>query len=686
MVPFWHPSGTLNAQTDNRLSCVALVKNDSIMLRWAPASISLWQAGLKYGYIVKRYTIARDGVFLPDGLNNATVLTESPVKAYVEEHFEKLSYKDPRASVIQEAIFGKESLPGTGNEDFNSFIKSYEDKEVRLGFALFMCDLSPALARAAGLLFTDTSTSKGERYAYSIIPAEVPEGTMVEPTVIVVDAGIPTILPSIIDVQAVFTDRAVRFRWPLMINKGIYSAFILEKSYDGKVFSPVSDLPLVNFSEKDEQDYFIYTDSLKSNDERVWYRVRGISPFGETGPPSEIVSGKGVAEFSAYASIDTAWVNEGKSITINWRVTEGEGSKLKEINLLRSGNHNGPFLPINRKPLSANVRTFSDNNPGQNNYYQIKLSGEENLNSHSFPYFIQTEDNSPPATPVMLSGNVDSTGRVTVIWKENSETDLMGYKVFRANSKEDEFIALSQGIIPANICKDSISLNTLTKKIFYQVVAIDKNYNSSEYSSILELSRPDTIMPSPATIKHINCSMEKVSISFVNSPSNDVTAYQLFRLNEGDSIPVKTAEWKILPDAFMDVFTGKYQELEYRLVTSDYAGNSSTYRRTVYAGTREKNSLKLTATQSADGRTITVSWELPAGFHPGKTIIYRSTASNPVTIYKTIPGGEMLFVDEDIEINSGYTYRILVFSAGMDEQISSDELKFTASSASKRKD
>ena len=67
------------AQTENRLTCLALVKKDSVVLRWVPVSIPVWQAGIKYGYVIQRYTIAKGGVYIPYGLSNGKVLTQVPV-------------------------------------------------------------------------------------------------------------------------------------------------------------------------------------------------------------------------------------------------------------------------------------------------------------------------------------------------------------------------------------------------------------------------------------------------------------------------------------------------------------------------------------------------------------------------------------------------------------------------------
>ncbi len=51
------------AQTDNKLACVALVKEDSVVLRWVPASVPVWQIGVKYGYVIKTIYYCKERSF-----------------------------------------------------------------------------------------------------------------------------------------------------------------------------------------------------------------------------------------------------------------------------------------------------------------------------------------------------------------------------------------------------------------------------------------------------------------------------------------------------------------------------------------------------------------------------------------------------------------------------------------------
>lgn len=674
---------TVFPQEGDRLSGTVRVKKDSIMLRWAPASVPVWQNGIRHGYIIRRYTIAKNGVFIPDRLNQSVLLTDQPITPFSPEKFAAITDSDYRAEIVLEAIYGTD-FQLSQSHTFPDFFQKYKDLEIRMGFALFICDLSTDISGAAGLYFADTGIVAGERYVYSISPANIPDGMEIEPAIIVADAGTITLLPDVTDATGIFLDKEVKFRWPVGLHKGIYTAYILEKSLDGKLFNTVSDLPLVNLSEEENPEYFIYTDSLEANNQQTWYRIRGINPFGETGPPSQVITGKGIPDFNAYATIDSAWLTQDEDVTIRWRLTESSGSRVRGIDILKADSYNGTFVRINRKQMDPTSRNFTDDNPGVSNYYKVVLNGDGELSSHSFPYFFQTQDKEPPAPPTMLSGKVDSSGIVTIIWKENTEPDLMGYKVFRANSLKEDFISLKRNITETNHFIDTINLYTLTQKIYYQVVAIDRNYNSSDYSDVLELSRPDTIAPSPGLITNITYARGKINLNLESSSSKDILQYQLFRISEEDTVKKLLVSWdKNLPDYYSDSPGINGQYITYILRTSDNSGNSAEFSGHVYAEKSTHDEIKLIAGQSKDGRTITIRWETPAGFNATKTIIYRSNDEEPLAILKALDKNEVIFVDTGISINTKYNYMVLIYGSGSGQVLRSGKIVFSPISRNK---
>ena len=670
-------AGQALAQNENKIVPLALVKKASITLRWVPASIPVWQMGNKYGYVIDRYTIARDGAFIPDGLLKGTPLTPTPLKPISNEAFEKLSQTDSLAPVVQEAIYGNIVQPPA--DDFKAFMKTYNDMETRFGFALFVCDLSPAIAKAAGLQFVDTSVLSNERYAYSISLVKSTEGLEVQPSVIVVDADKITKFPKVSDVKAIFLDKTTKLRWPVELHKGIYSAYILEKSTDGNNFVPVSGLPLVTVSEKENSDFFVYTDSLKSNGEQTWYRVKGVTPFGENGPASDPVSGKGAPEFSAYISIDTAEVIENKKIIVRWRVTEPKPGLVKGITIEKSSKPGGPFQALGTKPMPPIARSFTDLKPFISNYYRVNLLGTEGRKSTSFVYLVQTEDNDPPAAPQMPSGKVDSSGVVTLAWQANTEPDLAGYRVYRANAPHEQFVRRGRDLVTVNSYKDTVNLNTLTQKVYYRVVAVDKHYNNSEYSAMLELTRPDTIPPAPGLIKLLLVDSAMVTLELEASPSDDVDGYILFRKMDNDFERAEIASWKgALPGMYKDKILGHASGYNYTLETMDKSGNKSSYGRSVYvpAGPGPISELKIGPGKTT--KTIVLSWKIPANIQPVKTVVYRGRKNGQPSYYRTVDGAIEQFEDTEMENNVIYTYRIRIVGTKGSLQLSnpvSNEIK-----------
>src|SRR5262249_25751253 len=147
---------------------------------------------------------------------------------------------------------GEDSNISVKTDDMASVMARNSALENRFGMALLMCDLNLDAAAAAALFFKDTSAQYGKRYIYRMAIAAT--GITADPGIAVVNTVDREPLVEIKDLKAQFGNHKVTLRWPTLLHKGIYSAYTIEKSLDGKKFQKLTERPYVHMSEKQQSE------------------------------------------------------------------------------------------------------------------------------------------------------------------------------------------------------------------------------------------------------------------------------------------------------------------------------------------------------------------------------------------------------------------------------------------------
>ncbi len=128
-------------------------------------------------------------------------------------------------------------------------------------------------------------------------------------------------LPAPVELNAIFGNKLVELNWNAYLQNDIYIAYWVERSDDkGKTFRRIHNEPLVQIiaEENDNPELIHKMDSLPENDKEYFYRVQGITSFGEYGPYSEVVSGAGKNQITDFPVI-TKQLNIGnEKVEINW--------------------------------------------------------------------------------------------------------------------------------------------------------------------------------------------------------------------------------------------------------------------------------------------------------------------------------------------------------------------------------
>jgi fibronectin type 3 domain-containing protein len=531
------------SQDSAYVSVTSRIQKDAVLLRWATSTPMAWNETNKYGFDIIRYTLVRDSIVLPQ--SEIRKLNQSPVKARPLADWESIVQNNDYAAIIAQALYGEDfEVSGGDAQGIAKIINMSKELEQRFVMSLYAADQNFEVACIAGWGWRDTDVKSNERYLYQIVPAS-PENEQykIEPGAVFVAMNEYADLPRPFGLTGIFGNKTVMLVWDYSMLNDIYNSYYIEKSTDGLTFNRLDGIPVTNLNNKEEQEskriYFI--DSLVNNTDMHYYRVVGITPFGETGPPSDTISGQGKEFLSYVPYINNAVVNDSGDMELDWEFDEQGNKFISGFELSRSDKSDDGFeiVTTNIAPEKRSLLLVKDSLYATN-YFIITAIPHEGEPAKSFPVLVQPVDSLPPAIPTGFAGTIDSAGTVTLTWNNNTERDLLGYKVYRAQAKGEELIPLFDLALSDTVYKDTIDITNLNSKVYYALASLDMRYNQSDQTPPLELEKPDIVPPSSPVISGYRIKDEGIELSWINSSDMGVVQHRIWRRkqSEGYSLPV----------------------------------------------------------------------------------------------------------------------------------------------------
>ena len=571
---FWILSPLASAQNNkDELRLLARPMPDSILLRWAPVTYQLWLSGNNHGYMVSRTLILKDGEFTDNPVPE--LLTEKPLKPAPLEMWEQPAEHNDYAGVAAQAIYGDDFEVDAGEgSGMVKILNQATEQQSKFGFALLAADISPLVAKLSGLWFTDREVRTGEKYLYKVWPVYQPGGEVPDTAYYYTGVDEYRPLPAPANVMANPADRNVTLTWEKSLQEGIYTGFWIERSLDEDGgFKRLNKSLLVNTTPEgyDEVNFHYYLDSLPDNHRDYFYRIIGVSPFGEEGPPSLVVNVKGEKKIK-YAPRIVATDSSPEGVSLTWEIEET--GNVDGFRIYRSRKFKDHY-EILADSLPVIQHSFMDKAPFPTGYYRLQAYNEDGNSPLSTPKMVQVIDSVPPAIPTGLKAQVDSLGHVFIKWQSNTETDILGYRVFRANARHEEFSQLTGNTVLTNSYADSINIKTLSKKIYYKILAVDQRQNWSGFSEILEVKRPDVVPPASPLITSVNNDPSGIIIEWNQSPGDDVMWQLIYRNKEGSRDWELTEKLTAEATTFKDSLVTSKVLYRYLVLAVDSAGNES---------------------------------------------------------------------------------------------------------------
>lgn len=654
--------------TKAKVQAKACVKTDKIIIRWAPTTPIAWQWANEYGYTVEKYRMVKNGKALDKPERMPLDVSNFKPKSLAEWETEAVKNKNKYAAIGAQSIYGKTFQLDNKSGDIYQFINKAKELENRFSFALFSADQSTEVAQLMGLRLEDLQINPMDKYIYRIF-ANVPlSKEKIDTGFVLVDAKTITPFPIPKEISAIFGNRTVAIGWDNRFYADIYSGYNIERSEDGIQWQVRNKELYVPVSEDGKiLEKPFYSDSLPQNGKIYQYRIRGKNFFGEYSEASPIVKGAGKEPLTIMPKITSVAEVANGMIRIDWELPDSLSGLVKQFRLYNSSKVKGTFKKV--KTMGAKERNTVFEKPLSVNYLAIAALGTDSVEYRAMPVMFQLKDLMPPSAPQQVTGSIDTNGIVTIRWKANKENDLLGYRVFRANSKAEEFAGITTSINSDTVFKEKITLKTLTHKIYYKVRALDFRHNTSDFSMLLELKKPDKIAPSSPVITECVATENGIKIAWAMSTEDDVDKHVLYRSEEGKetwtilkTTSKASSRTKLTMDTYVDDDPNLSKSLfyVYKIVATDESGNASEAAliKTKKIDTGKRAEIKdFKVSADKESMVINLEWKYKeAGVN--KIHIYRKTGAETLKLYKSVEATTTKYIDSFIKQNTTYGYLI----------------------------
>lgn len=640
------------AQNEGELLLRARVVEDKIYLRWGSNNPDLIKVGQKSGFL-----LTKSG---SNGENNVLDIIELKM-----DDPRTWQSDDEQVDVVKQAFAQMEK----DNSDLNLIDQINLQNNV-FALTLFMADISAEAARYTATGFIDIDVSEGYEYSYTLSIPSLQNISSNRLTISLDDTyenqAIKNILPKGSDLKA-------NLIWDFSELKEVYSCYIIERSDDnGRSFNRVSSapfLPILNYDLEEPVYIANYEDDLEENGKEYFYRVSGIDFFAQQGPFSEPVKVIGrPPPLAMKASFDRILQQDDGTFEISWYLQEKWEKKIQGFQILRSTDGKQSFQKVGSL-LGPSQRSIIDDSPSNIAFYKVITIDENDYELESSAGMAQKRDNTPPEAPIWKEGYIDTSGAVFLYWEENTEEDLGGYHVFYANAENAEYSKLTNSAeLEINEYIDSIEVMTLTKDIYYKLMAIDFRGNQSAYSEPLKLTRPDLIPPSPPVFKSCEQEVDKIQINFANSSSDDVANTFLQRKRDAkDWETIFNSSKRGGNELFYDTTSICSETYLYRLYSQDESGLMS-YSDTISlscidSGKRpDIKDIELTQVENS----IQLKWEYDFYDKVKSVMVYRKEQGDKLRKVEQLWSKEITaknqrqYVDKDVKEGKSYAYKVIL--------------------------
>lgn len=621
---------------------------NKIALRWNTNNHLLFHQLCKEGVVIDRLILNDKNKAESDWKR----VTSDTIKAWPLQRFNQPNIlKDSGKIIIAQCLYGQSTIKSSVN--FFETLKSQdEESENKYFIASLYASLNPENAAVAGIGFEDNITVDAtKKYVYRIIPKYVETQKLDTGFVVVLGADVNS-SAEVLHVKPISLDRSVLLKWPSKINH--FTAYVIEHSTDGVNFQKVhKNYYVAKIDTLNNEPYYNFLDSIP-NYTKYFYRITGINSFGDRYVSKDTIIGM-AQDLTPPQPVLLTYEQKDRNIIFKW--DKPTDKDIETMYLITGKNYNANDSAITKQGLPINKNSFTLQLPEKYSagYYRILLIDSNKNHNYSNQVYVFMPDHVPPATPQNFTGKIDTTGNIIFAWNGDNTELLRGYKILMANDPTHAYIPITD-LIQDTTYSYKTTLKTLSKNVYFKVVAVDGSYNHSQSTEAIAIKRPLKIKPEKPVFLSFYNGVNGITLVWSNANLDNFKHFELKRKDKEGS------NWSVIQRTQNTTYTdttavlGKEYIYTLQLVSNENIYSDDAPFITLVVNKKnidEKIALSLSRTE----KNIMLQWIMPQ--KRVKYFLLYKNSGKGLTMYKNIEAGKTSFTETINEAGLEYGLKVM---------------------------
>lgn len=512
------------------------------------------------------------------------------------------------------------------------------------------------LAATLGTYYADASAVIGSKYQYKVIPiAAGKRGKEFLSETVSIQPYQPVDAP-LAPAKGSSVKEGIALHWTV---SSAYASYLIQRN--GAELTQVVLTEEQLEKAKKGQAFFVDADSTLVNGKSYSYTIQGLDFFGQKGKP---VASIGVLKEDKVSPLTitalTVDHNDQFKAVVRWK--KSSSRDVYQQYVVRVGSK-GDSLNLTPSGLAPGIETYTDATvqQGMDYRYRIVIKDQAGNSTTSLSVRHTIPDATPPAVPAGLKAAAES-GAIQLQWTANKESDVQGYHVFRSIvNGTDDFHLLN-----ADPVTGTAFLDTLPKEngnvFYYRICAVDKSYNRSAYSKIIQARMPDIVAPSPVRLSSAEYLSGKVQLQWKPSQEADFYEYHVYAsiadTQDVMSTPKLIARTRSTNYEYSPSVRGLHA---YTIVVRDSTGNTSepSNPKNIYTGTTDLQEFTATAQYQSQKGSVLLTW--PAQANCAYKVYLQDPSGDLLPISNK--GSSTSFEAPQVDKGAALTYVVRKFNA-----------------------